>query len=314
MRFVIIKDKGRPPEDVETRGIKAVTDVLSVLGKVCVFDFDFSLIEKLRKDDIIFNFAEGERHDFMQAKIAALAELFGVEFIGSPAYTHYICLDKVATKAVLKAYGVLTPDGAIFNGKEFVGDIPTPPIMVKPIAEGWGIGIGSDSLCKDVETAKGVARKKFEKFNEAIILEKYIEGIELTVGLIGSSDKVEVLPPLEIDFSNLPQGVERYYSQRVKEEYDTQTVYKCPAPLSGKNLQKVKDVAKMAFKIVKGRDFLRVDMRLAGDQLYVIEVNSMPGLDPEYSDLPKMAKAMSKDYKWLIEKTARRALRVSSYH
>ena len=308
MRFVIIKDKERSPGDIETKSVKAVADVLDDFGKVRVFDFDFSLIEKLKKDDIIFNFAEGERHDFMQAKIAAILEAFNMEFIGSPAYTHYICLDKVATKALLKTYGVLTPTGAVYNGKEFVGDIPTPPIMVKPIAEGWGIGVGPDSLCEDVETAKVVARRKFEKFNEAIILEEYIEGIELTVGLIGSSNEVEVLPPLEIDFSNLPQGVERYYSQRVKEEYDTQTVYKCPAPLSDKNLQKAKEVAKKAFKIVKGRDFLRVDMRLDRDRLYIIEVNSMPGLDPEYSDLPKMSKAISKDYKWLIEKITQRAL------
>lgn len=312
MRFVIIKDKECSLEDIETRSIKAVADVLDDFGKVCVFDFDFLLIEKLKKGDIIFNFAEGKRHDFMQAKIAAIAEAFDIEFIGSPAYTHYICLDKVATKALLKTYGVLTPAGAIFNGKEFVGDIPTPPIMVKPIAEGWGIGIGSDSLCEDVETAKIVARKKFEEFNEAIILEEYIEGTELTVGLLGASDEVEVLPPLEIDFSNLPQGVERYYSQNVKEKYDAQTIYKCPAPLSDKKLQKAKEVAQKAFEIVKGRDFLRVDMRLSGDQLYVIEVNSMPGLDPEHSDLPKMSKAMFKDYKWLIEKVVKRALRASS--
>ncbi len=309
MRFVIIKDKGRPLEDIETRSVKAVADILGDLGEVCVLDLDLFLIEKLKKDDIIFNFAEGERHDFMQAKVAAIAETFEMEFIGSPAYTHYICLDKVVTKALLKTYGVLTPEGAIFDGKEFVGDIPTPPIMVKPIAEGWGIGIDSSSFCKEVETAKEVARKKFEELNEAIILEKYIEGTELTVGLIGGSDGLKVLPPLEIDFSNLPQGVERYYSQRVKEEYDTQTVYKCPAPLSDEELQKAEDVARKTFEIVKGRDFLRVDMRLAGEQLYVIEVNSMPGLDPEYSDLPKMSKAISKNYRWLIEEIIQRALK-----
>ncbi len=302
MRFVIIKDGGRSPNDVEMRGVKAVINVLNELGEVRVFDFNLSLIEKLKKDDVIFNFAEGKRQDFLQAKITAIAEAFGMRFIGSPAYTHYLCLDKVATKALLKAYGILTPSGAVFDGKEFVGDIPAPPIMVKPVAEGWGIGIESDSLCEDVETAKIVARKRFEKFKESILLEKYIQGTELTVGLVGNSENLEVLPPLEIDFSNLPQGVERYYSQKVKEDYGAQTIYKCPAPLDYELLKKVKEVARKTFNFVKAKDFLRVDMRISGNQIYVIEVNSMPGLVPEYSDLSKMATAMSKDYRWLIEK------------
>lgn len=305
MRFVIVKDSH--PEKVKLRTIEAVAKILRSIGEVEILDFKPALIEKLKKNDIVFSLAIGKRHDFIQGNIAAMLEGLNVKFVGSPAYTHYICLDKFTTKSLLKAYDIPTPQCALFDGKEFKGSVPKPPLIVKPAAEGSGIGINSESLCESIELAEKVAKKKFERFNEPILVEKYVEGRELTIGLVGFGDNLKMLPPLEIDFSNLPQGIEKYYSQRVKEEYMKQTVYRCPALLKDGTIQKVQNTAKEVFKIVKARDYLRIDMRLFKDEPYVIEVNSMPGLDPETSDIPKMIEAMPKGYDWLIKSIVRRA-------
>lgn len=306
MRFVIVKDS--QPEKAKLRTIKAVAKILRSIDKVEILDFKPSLIESLKKEDVVFSLAAGKRHDFIQGNIAAMLEGLNVKFVGSPAYTHYICLDKFTTKSLLKAYGIPTPKCALFDGKEFKGSVPQPPLIVKPIAEGSGIGIDSESLCESVKLAEKVAKKKFERFNEPILIEKYVEGQELTIGLVGFGDNLKILPPLEIDFSNLPQGIEKYYSQRVKEEYTKQTIYRCPASLRDETIQKVQNMAKEVFKIVKARDYLRIDMRLFKDEPYVIEVNSMPGLNPETSDIPKMIETMSKGYDWLIKSIVGRAL------
>ncbi len=306
MRFIVVKDLS--PEAARARTVRAVADVLKKVGKTEILSFDASLIKRLTKDDVIFNLAIGKRHDFLQGTISAIMEGLGNEFVGSPAYTHYVCLDKFTTKSLLNSYGIPTPAGTLFDGSYFVGDIPAPPLIVKPVAEGSGIGVESDSLCDSIEMAKKVAKKKFEEFKEPIIIEKYLDGAELTVGVIGFGSELKVLPSLEIDFSNLPKGVERFYSKRVKEEYASQTIYRCPALLSEKVQREVLDIAKKTFEVTKARDYLRIDMRLDKDQPYVIEVNSMPGLDPQNSDIPKMIKAMSKDYEWLIKYVIKRAI------
>ena len=306
VRFVILKDIS--PEAARDRTVKAVFDVLKNIAETQIMDFDVSLMQKLRKDDAVFNLAIGKRHDFLQGAISAIMEWMGNEFVGSPAYTHYVCLDKFTTKSLLNSYGIPTPPGALFNGNDFVGDIPTPPLIVKPVAEGSGIGVDSDSLCDNVERAKETAKRKFEKFGEPIMIEKYLSGTELTIGILGYGSELKILPPLEIDFSDLPRGVEKFYSQRVKEEYASQTIYRCPANLGEKIYNDVINIAKKTFEVTKARDYLRVDMRLDGGQPYVIEVNSMPGLDPQNSDIPKMVRAMSKDYNWLIKSIVKRSL------
>jgi D-alanine-D-alanine ligase len=307
VNFVILTDTEMDVFEKET--VEAVKKVLNSQGKVRVLRFNPLFLNDIHEGDVVFNLAVGERHDFAQGFISAALEAAKVEFIGSPAYTHYICLNKFATKALLRAYGVCTPSGAVYDGKEWWGEIPEPPLMVKPSAEGSGIGVDEKSLCLDAESAKKIANEKYDNFKEPILIEKYIEGKEVTVGVIGTGDKVEVLPPLEVDFSNLPHGVETYYSKRVKEEYADQTIYRCPANLNAKTLRLVKKTALQVFKAVRARDFIRIDMRISSDHIpYVIEVNSRPGLHPILSDIPKMVKPLSKDYEWLIKEIIERAI------
>ncbi len=284
MRFLIVKDS---IADIQrSRSVNAVYDVLHKLADTEIVPVD-NLARSLIKGDIVLNLAIGKRNDFLQGDIAALCQIFGNEYVGSPPYTHYLCLDKFTAKQILKAYRIKTPNGILFDGKTFSGKLPIPAI-IKPVAEGSGIGIDDKSLCYDADEIRERVIDRFEKFGEPFLVEQFLDGPEVTVGVIGFGNDLIVLPELEIDFSNLPEGVERYYSQRVKEDFGAQTIYRCPSNLDEKIRDRIRETAVKSFKAVKARDYIRIDMRIVNGMPYVIEINSMPGLDPLTSDLPKM--------------------------
>ncbi len=304
MRFLIVKDS--VTEAQRSRAVGAVYDVLHKFVDTKIVPVD-NLTRSLVKGDVIFNLAIGKRNDFLQGDIAALCQMFGNEYVGSPPYTHYLCLDKFTTKQILKAYGIKTPQGILFDGKAFSGKLSAPAI-IKPVAEGSGIGIDDKSLCYDVDEIRERVIDKFKKLGEPFLIEQFLDGPEVTVGVIGFGNDLIVLPELEIDFSNLPEGVERYYSQRVKEDFDAQTIYRCPSNLDEKIRDRIRKTAIRSFEVVKAKDYLRMYMRIVNGIPYVIEINSMPGLDPLTSDLPKMAKPLNKDYEWLIKAIIKRVI------
>ncbi len=303
MRVLIVKDS---ITDIQrARAVQAVDDVLRKYAETKIVSVE-KLTDSLMNDDVIFNLSIGKRNDFLQGNVAAVAQLTGHEHIGSSPYTHYVCLDKFTTKNILKAYGIKTPNGVLFDGKKFTGKLSVPAI-IKPVAEGSGIGIDEKSLCYDIEEIKKRSIDKFEKLGEPILVEEFLDGPEVTVGVVGFGSNLIVLPELEIDFSNLPEGIERYYSQRVKEKFAEQTIYKCPSTFTEKVRERIRKTAIKSFEIVKARDYLRMDMRIVDGIPYVIEINSMPGLDPLTSDLPKMVKPLNEDYEWLIRTIVKRA-------
>jgi D-alanine-D-alanine ligase len=305
MKFLIVKDSIAEPQRART--VDAIFDALHTFAKVDVVIAD-KLAEAMHKDEIIFNLAIGQRHDFMQGKIAAISEMYGYEYVGSSSYTHYLCLDKFVAKNVLKSYGVRIPSGVLFDGKNFTGKVSALPVIIKPVAEGSGIGIDHESLCENAEEIEKIAINKFQKLKEPILVERFLDGPEVTVGVIGYGESTLVLPELEIDFSHLPDGIERYYSQRVKEDFCENVIYRCPSAFDKKVKARIHQTALKVFETLKARDYLRMDMRIVDGIPYVIEVNSMPGLDPQTSDLPKMIEPMNKDYEWLIKAIVKRAI------
>jgi D-alanine-D-alanine ligase len=141
-----------------------------------------------------------------------------------------------------------------------------------------------------------------EEFKQPALVEEFIDGTELSVGIIGNGDSLEVLPILEIDFSTLPEGLERFYSYNVKHNYGEMTNYICPARISNNVKEKLEFYAKKLFRVLNLRDYARMDVRIRDDEIYFLEVNSAPQLVPVYSDITKMAKAAGYEYDDLILK------------
>ncbi len=109
---------------------------------------------------------------------------------------------------------------------------------------------------------------------QAALVEQFIDGREFSVGILAG----EVLPILEIDFSTLPDGLERFYSYRVKHSYGSYTRYICPAQINEDLQRKIIDYALKAFKILGLRNYARIDLRVKENHIYFLEVNSLPML------------------------------------
>jgi D-alanine-D-alanine ligase-like ATP-grasp enzyme len=130
------------------------------------------------------------------------------------------------------------------------------------------------------------------------LVEEYIAGRELTVGLLGER-RPRVLPPMEILF--LTQTDRPVYDYECKQQWQRHVRYECPAQLTRDELRAVERACRTTFMALGCRDVARVDLRLTSDgRVYVLEVNPLPGLTPDYSDLCLIAAGANVDYRTLI--------------
>uniref|UniRef100_A0A7V4KD79 ATP-grasp domain-containing protein n=1 Tax=Fervidobacterium pennivorans TaxID=93466 RepID=A0A7V4KD79_FERPE len=254
--------------------------------------FNKDFMHTVVKFDAVFNLSTAHK----QMHVPAILDLLGIPYTGSSATTHGICIDKTLTKIVLKHHGIPTPDFFVVNIGEEPQSLHLSPAIVKPSRQGSAKGIFYDSVVHDISGLRKAVNRIHEQFQEPALVEEFIEGKELSVGIVGD----KVLPILEIDFSELPEGLEHFYSYRVKHFYAEQTRYYCPARISDEIAEIIKFYALKAFHALGLRNYARMDLRLKGDKVYFIEVNSLPMLTPKYSDITKMAEAAGWSYEELI--------------
>ncbi|MCA9675570.1 MAG: ATP-grasp domain-containing protein [Kofleriaceae bacterium] len=250
--------------------------------------------------DLIFNIAEGVEGRNREAQVPALCELLGVPYTGSDSATLAIALDKALCKKVLMQHDILTPKFQLMESeRERLSKDLQFPLIVKPNAEGSSKGIGSTSVVDTEEELRASVKSIVEKYRQPAIIEEYIAGREFTVGLLGDK-RPRVLPPMEIRFKN--DGIDRpVYDYGVKQEWEKHVYYECPAKLTEAEQKAIEKIARATFWALDCRDVARVDLRMdAEGRLYVLEVNPLPGLTPDYSDLVLISKAVGMEYDSLI--------------
>jgi D-alanine-D-alanine ligase len=291
--------------------VEAIASALESKGhSVSLLDVDeVDLISHFRSNDtdIVFNIAEGRNSQFRESEIPALLDLIGIPYTGSDAFSLAIALDKAMAKKILLSEGIATPRFQIFaRGDEELNPKLNFPLIVKPNREGSSKGIGILSVADNRERLYEIIREVLQRYKQEALVEEFIEGKELTVGIM-QNGKITVLPILEIDFSSARKSGEYFYSWRMKEyqgntELGLTPTFYCPARLDRDTEEKVKDMAIKAHKSLGCRDISRIDMRLNKDNInYVLEINPLPGLDPEASNFTLMAKAAGFRYEDLIE-------------
>jgi D-alanine--D-alanine ligase len=248
--------------------------------------------------DVVFNIAEGQRGRGREAQVPALCELLGIPYSGSDPTTLSLCLDKGLTKQILRSAGIDTAGWQVLTtGREKLKPLRYP-VIVKPNAEGTSKGITSASVVADEAAARAAARALVDRYGQPALVEEYIVGRELTVGLLGEK-RPKMLPPMEVVFVDPPEHP--VYGFEEKQADTTRVRFECPAPLGPTELKKVEKTVRDTFAALDCRDVARIDLRLAPDgTVYVIEVNPLPGLTPEFSDLVMISKVAGMDYRTLI--------------
>ncbi len=301
MKVAVVVDEQLNEHKVRMRD--AVVRAISKKYEVEVVPFDRNFLNKITGFDIAFNMATGGGRDSRQLHVPAVLDLMGIPYTTSSASTHAMCLDKSVTKAILIKHGIGTANFMVIHPGDGVPENHglNYPLIVKPVREGSSKGLRKDSVVWTLEELKRAVDRIHRDFSESALVEEFIEGTEVTVGGLETRKGLRVFPVIEIDFSKLPEGVERFYSDRVKNgEYESYVEYHIPARLSEEMVSVLSEVVRRVFRILDLRDYARMDIRIKNGRYYVLDVNSLPLLVPDYSDIIKMAKADGMDYDELI--------------
>lgn len=266
----------------------------------------FSYFRKNRVD-MVFNIAEGDSGKFRESEIPAMLDYLNIPYTGSNTFSLALALNKALTKKILIAENIPTPCFQVFvKGNEELNPEMNFPLIVKPNREGSAKGISASNVVHNRKDLIRRIKELKEVYQQEILAEEFIEGKELTVGIL-ENEKTVILPILEIDFSSCTNSGEFFYSWRMKEyqgnsELGLTPSFHCPARLDKEIERKVKEVALRTHHAVGCFDISRTDIRLDAENTpYVLEINPLPGLDPKESNFPVMAYAAGMKYEDLIE-------------
>jgi D-alanine-D-alanine ligase len=299
-----------PPAHVLRGEIPVLEEILRRRGReVLTLPVGSKVLEAARElalhtPGVVFNLCEDLLGDSAhEMHFAAVMELMGLAYTGSPPLTLGLCRDKPRTKTLVRELGIPTPDFVVAEEKDFLlGDLSFP-LIVKPAAEDGSLGIDDECVTGD----EASLREKVEEllgYYDQVMVEEYIDGRELNVAILGG-ETLRVLPVSEIDFSGMPEGCPAIcgYEAKWEEENDRYrtTVPVCPADLEPELREKIERFSTAAFRHLGLRDYGRIDWRLSptrGPQF--LEANPNPDISPQ-SGFVRSLRAAGIDYPEFVD-------------
>ena len=263
--------------------------------------------------DLVFNLTESfGNDDTADFKIAGFMELVGKRYTGSGTHGLLLAQDKAIAKKIFAFHGIHTPVFAkSFRGRlDFSHDLQFP-VIVKPAREDGSIGIEFSAVVSSIRELMERMDWLHAHFDSPVLIEEYIEGRELYVGVLGN-DKPEALPVVELDLSKLPDGTPRIAAAEVKWGKGTQayrdTKSAIATDLGEETVAALQQTAVAAFQALELRDYGRVDMRLQADgRIHVIEVNPNPWLSSK-AEFAMAARRAGRTYSRLVEEIVELAM------
>jgi D-alanine-D-alanine ligase len=273
--------------------VQALATVLEELGhEVDLLGEGEPMLRRLLggdRPDLVLNFAEGIGCGrCREARVPAVLEMLGIPYTGSDPLTLAVTLDKDCAKRLVAASGVATPAWALYDGNlsavtTAMADVPLPWIL-KPAFEGSSKGILKANLVRDRNEVSDALAELFDHYHQPVLVEEFIVGDELTVGLIGNRPP-EVLGIMRVVPRNAPADEPFIYSLEVKRDWEQRVRYECPAQISADDTAAVRWAALTAWQALGCRDVSRIDFRLRDGVPYFLEANPLPGLSPKSGDL-----------------------------
>lgn len=289
--------------------VNALVEAIRAGGHTCEFlEGNLTLFDTLPayKPDICFNICEGHFGDARESHVPSMLEMMRFPYTGSKVLTLALALDKPMTKRVIAFHDLPTPE---FQTFERIDESLSPdmlfPLFVKPSREGTGMGVSKDSIVTNEDEMREQISIIIEKYKQPALVERYIEGREVTVGFVGNlvrpvaqrlpDDENErriqaglhFLPPMEVDLTPFSDS-DTVYSNRLKVDLAADLNYLCPAPITEEQKYDLNWYAAAVFRVTGALDVSRVDFRLdIHDDFkpYILEINPLPGLSPVISDL-----------------------------
>ncbi len=314
------------PLDSQGRGglkhVVRAQEALQALGhSSCLVDANLDCYEYLRKSDfdLVFNLCDdGFRNDsLLEAHIPAMLDILDISYTGSDFFTLATCVNKARTKEILSFHRIATPAFQVFyRSSDNLRSALTFPLIIKPLHEDASIGLRKESVVTNLRDLKKTIDFVIDNYHQPVLVERFIAGREVYVGILGSQDNLTVLPISEVVFDSSLARTAKICSYNAKWVPETQeyksTPVECPAKLNKRLERKLITMAKKAYNLLGCSDYGRVDFRIdCASRPFVLEVNPNPDIS-EDAGLAKMVKACGMDYDGLIERILASALKRKS--
>ncbi|MBP9739001.1 D-alanine--D-alanine ligase [Candidatus Saccharibacteria bacterium] len=290
-RVLVIGGGPSDEREISSLSSKAVFDALkSQAYSVEYYDWDGSidwLQDNLARFDVVLPILHGAGGE--DGVIQKILEDASIPYLGSNSEVSKLCFDKKASRIRITELGIVVPDGAVVTMSEYqTHPLYSQPHVLKPY--NGGSSIDTYILANPSDRPNKLVEASFSK-HHTMLLEQFIKGIEITVPVLGGVclPTIEIHPPKSgtFDYAN---------------KYNGATTELCPAQSLTKDQQKtVNDIALRIYTAFGCRHLARIDMIVTKDTVYVLEVNTLPGMT-EKSLFPKASAAIGMDFNTLAVK------------
>jgi D-alanine-D-alanine ligase len=239
-------------------------------------------ILKNKPPDVIFNLCEGYQGSAVhEMHLTGIWELMGIPYTGNAPLTLGLAQNKVLTKKLLESKKIPTPKFQVFEGPPDRVYL-NYPLIVKPVNEDASLGISQGSVVQSPKELFLKVEEILHKYRKPVLVEEYIHGREFNISILGNSP-LKILPVSEISFTDLVEGEYHITSYEAKWLPDHPMYRKtpaiCPAKISSDLKNRLEDIAVQVFKLLRGRDYGRVDVRVDSEnKIYVLEFNPNPDI------------------------------------
>jgi D-alanine-D-alanine ligase len=238
----------------------------------------------MNKPDIVFSALHGGNGE--DGSVQGLLQCLNIPYIGSGVLSSAVCMDKQISKELLRANHIQVVDHVFIERHEDISSYREQiealgfPVVIKPNKGGSSIGVAvSDNIIETEDAIKNI----FDTYNDDVLVEKFIDGREAAVFVIEGLGDLVVTPVLDINkMGNFFDYNDKYTTKNLLSEISS-----LPAFMQ----DMMKDIAKKTFKALKCNGYCCVDMIVRDEQIYVIEVNTLPGMTGR-SLLPLAIKSM----------------------
>lgn len=320
-RILLLMDYGaKPPEDfehvlkneewrMESRILRSLRSLGHEVRPFAAFESVDEILGVVKdfKPDLVFNQCEAFRGDRKQEpNIVGLLELMGIAYTGPDPAALQICKDKGLTKQILMFHRIRVPRFTISERAHPIQNLKHfhYPAFIKPLDLEASEGIAQGSFAETEKQALDRVKFLHSNFNSDVIIEEFIEGRELYVGVLGN-EKLRVFPPRELFFSQVPEGEPKFatYQAKWNDEYRKRWGIKTGAarPLPQEVEDRLPRLCKKIYRLFQIRGFARLDLRVKPDgEIVFIEANPNPSLFKD-DDFAMAAEQAGISYESLLE-------------
>ena len=304
LNLAVIYGGTSPERDVSLISGKEAITALDT-DRYTIFEYDpkdglDALVRDAKKIDVALILLHGSPGE--DGSIQGLLDLLNIPYQGAGVLGSAMAMDKNLSKQLYSDAGIPTPASIrVQKGKPFDAAATVKslglPLFVKPACGGSSLGMfrvtEADALAEAVE--------KSLTFDRNVVIEAFVDGIELTCAVIGN-ETPKALPVIEI----IPEGGSPYFDYEAKYTAGATTEI-CPARISDTLTAQVMDLAERAHQTLHLKGYSRTDMMLDGDNLFVLETNTIPGMT-RTSLLPRAAKTAGLSFSDLLDRLIELAL------